>query len=122
MFARAPTFTIVEMKDKEIVSVRIIQNQASIQPSGAGIAATQFVCDLGVNVVLTGNVGPNAFHGLSAAGIKIYRAEGLKVEEAVKKLLNNELPGITSPIPGMKRGLGMGRGMGKGMGRGRRFL
>ncbi len=121
MFARAPTFTVVEVENKQIKDVKIIQNQASMQPSGAGIAATQTVCNLGVNVVLTGNVGPNAFHGLSSAGIKIYRADGLKVEEAIRKFLNNELLEITSPMPGMKGGMGRGRGMGRGMGRFFRF-
>ena len=39
---------------------------------GAGTKAAQLVIDKAVQTVLTGNIGPNAFAVLSAAGITIY--------------------------------------------------
>ena len=37
---------------------------------GAGIQAARQIADKSVNVILTGNVGPNAFRALEAASIR----------------------------------------------------
>ena len=120
-FGRAPSFTIVEY-DEEIKSVEVVQNTAAMQPSGAGIMASQILTDRGVEVLLTGNVGPKAMSVLRSAGIKIYRADGLTVEEAIKRFISGQLEEITTPTGGgMGKGMGMGRGMGRGRGGGRWF-
>ena len=41
---------------------------------GAGIQTGRNIANLGVEAVITGNVGPNAFKTLSAAGLKIFLA------------------------------------------------
>ena len=46
---------------------------------------------------MTGNVGPNALAVLNSAGVKVYRAGGLNVKEAIEKFLKGELEQITSP-------------------------
>ncbi len=113
-FGRAPTFTIVELSESgEVKSVEVINNVATQQLSGAGVSSAQLMVDKGVKCVITGSVGPKAMDVLSSAGIKIYSAAGLTVEEAIKKLVSGQLSEITSP-----GGWGMGKGMGKGMGRG----
>jgi len=50
---------------------------------GAGIQTGQNIANLGVEAIITGNVGPNAFKTLNAAGIKIFLAEKQTVQEAV---------------------------------------
>ncbi|MFA6424621.1 MAG: NifB/NifX family molybdenum-iron cluster-binding protein [Phycisphaerae bacterium] len=50
---------------------------------GAGIQTGSNIANLGVEAVITGNVGPNAFKTLSAAGIKIFLAEKQTVQEAI---------------------------------------
>mgnify|MGYP000318297175 CR=1 FL=1 len=121
-FGRAPSFTIVEFDGKEARSIEVIKNPAVNQARGAGIAASQLLVDRGVKVVLTGNVGPKAMDVLKSAGIKIYRAGGMKVEDALLKFANGELEEITTAIfgwgPGKGSGGGTGRGMGRGIGRG----
>ena len=52
-------------------------------PQGAGIQTGQNVANLGVDAVITGNVGPNAFRVLDAARIRIYLAAEQTVEQAV---------------------------------------
>ncbi|HDD36834.1 MAG TPA: dinitrogenase iron-molybdenum cofactor [Archaeoglobus veneficus] len=107
MFGRAPTFTIVDVKNGEITAIETVKNTAAVRGGGAGIAASQTLADKGVEVLLTGNVGPNAISVLNAANIKIYRADGLVVEDAVKKYLNGELEEIktaSQPMKGKKKG------------------
>ncbi len=104
-FGRAESFTIVEVEDGEIRSVEVVKNRAAEKLSGAGVSAAQFVVDEGVDVLLAGNIGPKAYSILRAAGIKVYRASGLKVSDAVERYLKSELDEITEPSPkkGRKR-------------------
>ena len=67
VFGRARYFLLV---DSETLEVDAIENVPSAH--GAGVQAAQTMVDKAVGAVLTGNVGPNAFQGLSAAGIQIY--------------------------------------------------
>ncbi len=115
-FGRAATFTIVEISGEEIVNSRVIENAAASRPSGAGIAASQTLIDSGVEILLTGNVGPKAMNVLRSAGIRIYRADGMTVKKAVERLLNGDLEEIVSP-GGFGGKMGRGRGSGAGGGR-----
>jgi predicted Fe-Mo cluster-binding NifX family protein len=119
-FGRTATFTIVDY-DGEVKRVEVVENRAASQPSSAGIAASQLLIDRGVKVLLTGNVGPNAMNVLMSAGIKIFRADGMKVGEAIEMLAGGKLEEITVPtgmgMGGGRGGRGGGRGMGMGRGR-----
>ena len=69
-FGRAKWFVVVDAEKETIEAHSNKQNVNAAQ--GAGIQAAQNISNLGVDVVLTGNVGPNAFRTLSAASIKIF--------------------------------------------------
>ncbi len=97
VFGRAVSFTIVDVEDGEIKSIEVVRNDYAVRGGGAGIAVSQFLADKGVEVVLTGNVGPNALSVLNSAGIKVYRAGGMKVSEAIEKFLKGELEQILVP-------------------------
>jgi len=97
VFGRAVSFTIVDVENGDIKSVEVVRNDYAVRGGGAGIAVSQFLANIGVKVVLTGNVGPNALSVLNSAGIKVYRASGLKVSEAVEKFLKGELEPILIP-------------------------
>jgi predicted Fe-Mo cluster-binding NifX family protein len=60
-------------------------------PQGAGIQTGQNIANLGVGVVITGNVGPNAFRTLNAANIKIFLAAQQTVEQAVSAFKEGRL-------------------------------
>jgi len=97
VFGRAVSFTIVDVENGDVKSVEVVRNDYAVRGGGAGIAVSQFLADKGVEVVLTGNVGPNALSVLNSAGIKVYRAGGMKVSEAIEKFLKGELEPILVP-------------------------
>jgi predicted Fe-Mo cluster-binding NifX family protein len=113
-FGRCSFFLIYDSKKE---SIEVIPNAAVSQMHGAGINAAQKVLDLGVEVVLTGNLGPNAFNVLLQGGVKAFRANPGNAGDAIRQYHNNELTPIALAGPG-HAGLGAGRGMGRGMGQG----
>lgn len=119
-FGRCQYFVIV---DSETMKYEAIENNSKNASSGAGIQAAQTVANKGVNYVLTGRVGPNAFNVLSSAGINIISNVLGTVREAVERFKSGQLktvsPSTNTPMmPGMGGGYGMGRGRGRGMGMG----
>jgi predicted Fe-Mo cluster-binding NifX family protein len=63
-------------------------------PQGAGIQTGQNIANLGVEAVITGNVGPNAFRTLNAAKIRIFLAAEQTVEQAVAAFKEGRLQEI----------------------------
>jgi predicted Fe-Mo cluster-binding NifX family protein len=117
-FGRAPYFLII---DTDTNATEVIENTAGTQGQGAGIAAAQLISNKGVDGVLTGYVGPNAFDALKAAGIKLFVGASSKdrVKEALAKFNKGEYKEAPTPSEIPPCGQGMGRGRGRGMGRGR---
>jgi predicted Fe-Mo cluster-binding NifX family protein len=113
VFGRCPVYVFV---DSETMESESAPNPAMSAAGGAGIQAAQFAASKGVNAVLTGNVGPNAFNVLQAAGITIYPVSSGTVRQAVEALESGQLQPISGASSAL--GAGMGRGMGGGMGRG----
>ena len=105
------------------MSLEVLSNPGQGASSGAGIQAGQTMAKQGVQAVLTGNVGPNAFQVLSKAGIRVFTGVSGTVREAVERFKSGQLPETTAPTSpmhfGMGGGIGMGRGGGRGMGMGR---
>jgi len=112
-FGRCMCFIIIETEGNEIKSHKEISNEAVQSTRGAGIQAAQTVANEGVEVVITGNIGPNAFNVLSQTGIKVVTGVSGKVSDVVKKYLKGELKETKQPT------FGFGAGMGRGFGRGR---
>ncbi|MBC7129964.1 NifB/NifX family molybdenum-iron cluster-binding protein [Candidatus Bathyarchaeota archaeon] len=106
-FGRCPYYIIV---DSETLQFEAISNVASNAVGGAGIQAAQNIASKGVEVVITGNVGPKAFQALSAAGIKIVTGAFGTVREAIEKYKRGELKEAESPTVGGHFGMG-GRGL-----------
>jgi len=109
-FGRCPYFVIV---DSETMEFKAVPNDSSSAAHGAGIQAAQTVVNLGAKVVITGNVGPNAFGALSAAGIEIMTDASGTIKEVIEKYKKGELHKTGSPTVGGHSGMGgMGRGRG----------
>ena len=105
-FGRCAYFIIVEIEEQEIKGHEVVNNEAVQAMRGAGVQAAQTVANKGAKVVLTGNIGPNAYNILSQTGIKIITGVSGKVKEAVEKYLKGELKETSSPT----FGFGPGRG------------
>ncbi|MCD6389946.1 MAG: NifB/NifX family molybdenum-iron cluster-binding protein [Desulfobulbaceae bacterium] len=89
-FGRAKWFSLVDTESGEHEAIDNEQNLNAAQ--GAGIQAGQNVVELGVEAVITGNVGPKAFRVLQSAGIKMYLCgSGVTVSEAVAQFKAGEL-------------------------------
>lgn len=88
-FGRAKQFIVVDTDTEEFSAHDNTQNLNAAQ--GAGIQAGRTVSDLGVEAVITGNVGPKAFATLQAANIKIFFATSGTVKEAIARLKAGEL-------------------------------
>lgn len=132
-FGRCQYFVIV---DSDTLEFEAIENPNMGAMGGAGIQSGKLMVEKGVQAILTGNVGPNAFQTLSAAGLQIITGVTGTVKEAIQRFNSGQfqpVSGATVPdhfglggrggFPGGGMGTGMGRGMGggrgMGMGRGR---
>lgn len=90
-----------------------------------------------VKKVIVGNIGPSSYSEILSYGCKVYLCRNMSVNEAVRKVKNDEVPILKEPTlkesihsarkagdgkRGTGRGMGggMGRGMGGGRGRGGR--
>ncbi|MDA8123649.1 MAG: NifB/NifX family molybdenum-iron cluster-binding protein [Deltaproteobacteria bacterium] len=71
VFGRARWFV---MTDPDGGNVEVLENSQNVNAAqGAGIQAAQQMANKSVDVLLTGNVGPNAFRALEAASIKVFQ-------------------------------------------------
>ncbi|MEA1936804.1 MAG: NifB/NifX family molybdenum-iron cluster-binding protein [Patescibacteria group bacterium] len=89
-FGRCPYFLIVEIENKEIKSVKAIENTAAGQRGEARITSAEIVAKEKVVAIITANLGPRAFSIFEQFEIKIYQGEG-KIGDAVEKFIKREL-------------------------------
>jgi len=126
-FGRCQYFIIA---DPETMEFEAVDNSSAMAAGGAGISAAQAIADKGVQAVLTGNCGPNAYQVLSSAGIQVITGVSGKIKDAIEGCRSGKFQtstqanvpdhfGMGSSMSGMGGGFGMGGGMGKGMGMGR---
>lgn len=136
-FGRCPCFVVVET---ETLDFEVLENPNVMLGGGAGIQSSQLMAEKGVQCVLTGNCGPNAYQTLSAVGIQVIVGCSGVVRDVVEQFKANRLRsadvpnvashfGTSSPPPQEQApvsqqppmtsgGMGMGGGAGRGMGRG----
>lgn len=93
-FGRCQYFQIFDVEDKQVKKHEAIQNQGIIQGHGAGIRASEQLGDIGVDVVITGQLGPNSTSVLKQLGIDAYSGKGT-VKEALNDFLETKLNQIT---------------------------
>lgn len=105
-FGRCANFLVV---DTDTMTFEVVPNAAVGSAHGAGIQAAQLILSKGVDAVITGNVGPNAYSALSASKIQVVTGAYGTIREAVEGFLRGELKSTTGPTVGGHFGTG-GRG------------
>lgn len=112
-FGRCQYFIIVDPETEEFEA---LDNSSATAAGGAGISAAQMIAGKGVEAMLTGNCGPNAYQVLSSAGIKVITGVSGKVKDAIQAYKSGKFQ--TSAQPNVPEHFGMGGAMGGGMGMG----
>lgn len=94
-FGRAKWLIIV---DTETGVFETHNNDVNLNAAqGAGIQTGQNIANLGAEAVITGNLGPNAFKTLKAAGIKTFLSKASTVQEALELFKEGKLERISEP-------------------------
>jgi predicted Fe-Mo cluster-binding NifX family protein len=114
-FGRCQYFIVV---DTETMQFEALENSSAVAAGGAGISAAQMVANKGVEVVLTGNCGPNAYQTLSAADVHVVSGVSGRVRAALEAYRAGKLQPSVQPNVASHYGMGMGRSRGMGMGMG----
>lgn len=114
IFGRSQYLVLVETDTMECET---LSNPAISAAGGAGIQAAQFLANRGVQALVTGNVGPNAFQVFNAANIPVYLYSGANVREAAKAFTKHELTEASGPSARSHSGMGGGSGRGHGQGK-----
>lgn len=114
--------------DPETEAFDVLENEAPVSSSGAGIQAAQMVVAAGVDTVITGKLKPNVTDVLEAAGLNVYLGAAGTIRDALQQYQDGRLmkasdPSVgdgmgTGPCKGRGTGKGMGQGVGQGMGQG----
>lgn len=103
-FGRCRYFVIVDSDSMEFES---IENSGVTAGGGAGIAAAQLIAGKEVEVVLTGNCGPNAFSVLETAKILVMTGVSGIIQEAVENYKAGKYSAISeanvSPHSGVRQ-------------------
>lgn len=101
-FGRCKYFIIM---DVDTMTLEAMNNPNIDSMGGAGIQSGQFIAEKQVKAVLTGNIGPNAFQTLQAAGVDVITGITGTVKEAVDKYKKGELKSTEGPSVNSKFGM-----------------
>lgn len=105
-FGRCPCFLIT---DPGTDSWQEVSNSAADAVGGAGTQVVRLLADQGVDVVISGRYGPNAYEALQLAGIEAYLAPSGTARELVGQYQDGNLNQASGPSGG-----GRHRGRGRG--------
>ena len=93
-FGRCACFIFHDTQNEDIEA---IENPALKAMHGAGIQSSQLLVDRKTDILLTGNLGPNASSVLSNAGIKVFAVKDGTVEQAIADFKEGNLDIISGP-------------------------
>lgn len=100
-FGRSPYFIIYDLDTDEYQS---IDNKGEKSSGGAGIAAAQQIIDESVEVLITSNVGPNAYELLNSSDIKMYKGKSIPCKLLIQEYKEGKLKEIKEAGPSHKGG------------------
>ena len=93
-FGRCNYFLIINPNK---MNFELVLNKNSNAMGGAGIQTAELLAKKGADIIITGNVGPNAFKTLKAANIKIITGVSGNIKTVLEKYNRGELKEIEEP-------------------------
>ena len=108
-FGRCQYFIIA---NPDTMEFETLGNSSAMAGGGAGISTAQTIAGKGVEAILTGNCGPNAYQVFSAAGIKVITGVSGKIRDAIQNYKSGKFQ--ASSQPNVAGHFGKSRGMGRG--------
>lgn len=93
-FGRCSYFVVVETDD---MTFEAVVNASASLGGGAGIQTGQLAARKGVQAVLTGRCGPNAYETLRAAGIDVITDCAGTVSEAIERFKSGQVRAASAP-------------------------
>ena len=109
-FGRSPYFLILD--EKGILEEVVSREEEEIL-KGLGIDAAWRMVERKVDVVITGDIGVQAFDILKENHVKVYATQRIEVREAFRLFEDNKLEQVTGATRSGNWGRGKGRGIGK---------
>ncbi len=103
-FGRCSGFVVYDSTSR--TSSFLDNSKQQALPQGAGIQAAQMLSAEGVDVLITGQIGPNAMQVLGQTQIQIYSSSAATVQEAIESWQRNELNPLSTE--GFQPGSGQG--------------
>ncbi len=96
-FGRAPYFIIY---DTDTDNWEVLDNSHKSMAQGVGPKTAELIASKGVEYLLVGHCGPNAFRALQSAGIKVITGASGTITDAINKLKKGELETSERPDVG----------------------
>lgn len=87
---------IFQIYGTESDSYEFAANSGASTSGGAGIKAAGQIIEANADVVITGNLGPNAYELIEKAGIKAFSCDALPVFKAIELFQKNMLSEISN--------------------------
>ncbi|MCF8036116.1 MAG: NifB/NifX family molybdenum-iron cluster-binding protein [Desulfobacteraceae bacterium] len=118
-FGRCAGFVVYDANTGTTAFLDNSQQQNEAQ--GAGIQTARMISGAGVDVLISGRIGPKALQALSQSRIRLFSSSADTVQAAIDAFQRNELTPISTAAgqPGAGRGVGGGGGArGRGPGQG----
>ena len=89
-FGRAAYLAVVDTATKR---ENVMENRHA-EGRSAGVKSAKEIVDMGAEVLISGDVGPNALQVLHASGIRVYRTTSNTAGDAIDALLADRLEEI----------------------------
>ena len=93
-FGRCLFFLVVETDTMKFEAVRNSDAQVT---GGAGVQSGKVIAEKGAKVLLTGNVGPNAYQILQTAGIEVITGASGTVKETIDMYVSGKMKPADRP-------------------------